>query len=459
MKLWKIITLCAVFSFMFLFITVGYAQLTDILTLHGTMEWTEPPIVYITDIKLDGTSNTSGNETPAITKTGTLTFKHNDYILNKQVGSKNPGGSFTITVTVKNNSGVPQYFGGHTSTSQSDSSVKNDILKYLVFEYINGKNPQTNIDYGTLTNGRWVAHGATMTFTFKIQNTKQDQTFPQKVSGDIPMDGFVSMLLFSPEFNAEEATKNTTAALAKTFSNILAGNGPNGDPNETFYFNGTQYTGKDITTKLLIDRANNNAGVLEPVTTGGYMGNIPSAPTEQQELAKIMFGDQIIIPIGDNYYSVYILIKNQEVSGDGKKDMVIYITADQLNTGGGRWQGNNLLDTNDVPVYALVFVKDGDTYKYCDHLFEGKAPVCDFSGAFGDGKVGNFNTNVWKSTEFTDKEAQDQSSGSFGSGGISKDGALDDTYRFYIKKNGNGVLIPLDELSSRTDTQSASNEQ
>ena len=440
---------------MFLFITVGYAQLTDILTLHGTMEWTEPPIVYITDIKLDGTSNTSGNETPAITQTGTLTFKHNDYILNKQVGSKNPGGSFTITVTVKNNSGVPQYFGGHTSTSQSDSSVKNDILKYLVFEYINGKNPQTNIDYGTLTNGRWVAHGATMTFTFKIQNTKQDQ---YNASGNISMNGFESMLVFSPEFDSSTATKNTTEALAKAFANILAGKGPNGDPEENIIFNEKTYKAKDLTSLL---KAENEGGVMTKVDTGGYMGNMPGAPTLQQDLVEVLFGDQIIIPIGDNYYSVYILIKNQKINNDDINDMVIYITADQLNLGGGRWQGNNLLDTNNVPVYALVFVKDGNTYKYCDHLFAGTAPVCDFSGAFGDGKVGNFNTNVWKSSEFTEEEdgVWDKDSGSFGSGGISKDGALDEAYDFYINKNGNGVLITLDKLLSRTDTQSASNEQ
>lgn len=452
MQKWKNILLCAAVSFMFLFMAVGYAQFTDVMTISGTVE--EPKVIYITNVQIIDHSNTTG-ETPQVTKTGTLTFTHNNYTLKQQQNNwwqSSPGGSITIKVTVKNNSGVPQYLGGHTSTEQNDTNIKNNILKYLVFEYQGAIDPETNTDYQKETEGRWVPQGEYRTYTFKIQSTK--------TNGSISMKNFQSLLLFSPEFNAEEATKNTTAALAKTFANILAGNGPNGDPNETFYFNGTQYKGKDIPTKLLIDKANNNAGVLEPVPTGGYMGNIPSAPTEQQELAEIMFGDQIVLKIGDNYYSVYLLIKNQQIDNQGEKDMVIYITADQLNTGGGRWQGNNLLETNDVAVYALVFIKSGNTYKYCDHLFAGTAPVCDFSGAFGDGKVGNFNTNVWKSSEFTEEDGVwDKDSGSFGSGGISKDGALDEAYDFYIKKNGNGVLITLDELLSRTDTQSASNEQ
>ena len=109
MRKWEQILLCIAFSLMFVFITVGYARVADTLIVDGTLKYDkEPKTVFIVSIDSFSSYNTSGSS-PAITQTGTLTFKHSNYTLNKQSNSKS-GGSFTVTVTVKNNSGVDQYF-------------------------------------------------------------------------------------------------------------------------------------------------------------------------------------------------------------------------------------------------------------------------------------------------------------------------------------------------------------
>jgi hypothetical protein len=132
--------------------------------------------------------------------------------------------------------------------------------------------------------------------------------------------------------------------------------------------------------------------------TGGYMGNVAGAKDYQKQLIEDMFGEKITIEVGDNVYSVNVLIKNQEMNGDNQSDMVIYITADQLFQGSGGWkekgwdnatqtyyQNAGYHNLNNVTVYALVYIKVGNTYQYCNHLFAGKAPVCDYGGNFGDG--------------------------------------------------------------------------
>ena len=176
---------------------------------------------------------------------------------------------------------------------------------------------------------------------------------------------------------------------------------------------------------------------MTDVETGGYTGNVGNATQAEKDLMSAIFGDNIIFQIGDNYYSVYILIKNQQIDGKGDKDMVIYITADQLNMGSGGWVSTGSQTTdgyygnlNDVPVYALVYIKGNNGYTYCDHLFQGKAPVCDFGGAFGDGKVGNFNTNLWVSTEYSVKDDDGQVNSEW----ISADGQLDEAYGKFTGK-------------------------
>ena len=404
MQKWRNILLCAAVSFMFLFMTVGYAQFTDNLELTGSLEAVELQSVYITDIKISGT-NINNTKNLKVTQTGTLTFKHNDYSLNGQSGSS--GGAFTITVTVKNNSGIDQYFGYHTGNNDGDVR----------------KLQNTKTTYQESGNNRLVKQGESKTFIFTVQNTSRSA---------LSMKNFESLLVFSPNFTQDD-TLNATDSLAKMFANVLAGKGPKGDGS------GIVYQGKTIAANKIMDEIK---AKMTDVDTGGYTGNVGNATQAEKDLMTAIFGDNIIIQIGNNYYSVYILIKNQQIDGKGENDMVIYITADQLNLGGGEWKNNKWQNMNIVPVYGLVFIKDGNTYKYCDHLFAGEAPVCDFGGALGEGKVGNFHTNIWNSTEFP--SVTDTSGGSIGQQYITTNGELDEAYQYFIKNNPNALIKPED---------------
>ena len=391
MPKWKAILFCILFSCMVVCSSFGYAQYTTTLFVEGTL--IEPEVVYITDVKVNGKTNTSGSN-PAVTCTGMLTFTHNGYSLNQQQWG-GAGGSVTIEVTVKNNSGIDQYFGYHSTTNQKDTRLNN-----------------ATITYGQSGDGRLVKQGEIKKFTFTIQNSSWSS---------ISMNGFESLLVFSPNFTNDD-TENATNTLAQIFANVLAGTGPNGDNV------GITYQGKQIAANKIMEEITKK---MTDVDTGGYTGNVGNATQDEKDLMAAIFGDNIVIQIGNNYYSVYILIKNQQIDGKGENDMVIYITADQLNMGSGGWSNNAYRNLNIVPVYGLVFIKNGNNYTYCDHLFAGEAPVCDFGGAFGEGKVGNFNTNLWNSTEFN---VSDNSGGDITADYITKNGELDEAYQYFVNK-------------------------
>ena len=387
------VLLCITLSFMCLFTSIGYAAVSGNLAIHGTVEYTLPKMVYITSVSVKESSKTSGS-TPAVEKVGFVMFDHSGYTLNTQSSYNRAGGSVTIEVTVKNNSGVEQYFTGLSNTP----ALANNAV----------------VSYSNIGVGEKLAADETRTFTITIQNTSWSKT--------VNMSGVQSALGFSPSFD-DTATENASRDIASIFANVLAGKGVDGNGT------GIVFQGREVPASEIVSLIFDN---MENVDTGGYMGNVGNASDERKELIYAIFGDQIIMEIGNQYYTVSILIKNQQIDGRGANDMVLYVTADQLAVGGGAWRNNAWRDLNIVPVYGLVFINNGnDNYSYCDHLFAGEAPVCSFSGAFGAGNVGNFNTNLWNSTEYAD--LTDTSGGSITQDYITTNGELDEAYQRYIR--------------------------
>ncbi|MBR3879378.1 MAG: hypothetical protein IKJ24_04555 [Clostridia bacterium] len=387
------VLLCITLSFMCLFTSIGYAAVSGNLAIHGTVEYTLPKMVYITSVSVKESSKTSGS-TPAVEKVGFVMFDHSGYTLNTQSSYNRAGGSVTIEVTVKNNSGVEQYFTGLSNTP----ALANNAV----------------VSYSNIGVGEKLAADETRTFTITIQNTSWSQT--------VNMSGVQSALGFSPSFD-DTATENVSRDIASIFANVLAGKGVDGNGT------GIVFQGREVPASEIVSLIFDN---MENVDTGGYMGNVGNASDERKELIYAIFGDHITMEIGNQYYTVSILIKNQQIDGRGANDMVLYVTADQLAVGGGAWRNNAWRDLNIVPVYGLVFINNGnDNYSYCDHLFAGEAPVCSFSGAFGAGNVGNFNTNLWNSTEYAD--LTDTSGGSITQDYITTNGELDEAYQRYIR--------------------------
>ena len=440
MPKWGKILLCTAFSFMFMFISVGYARLTDTLSITGRAEIKEPEMVYITKVEVNTDKSVLiEGSNPKVEKTGVLVFQHHNYSLEAQTYSGYQtiaGGKIEISVTVRNNSGKPQYFSELITTSLVD-----------------GTNP---LDFCAVKCDRTgealkVDNKGTKTYTFTIQNTSNKA---------VEIISLESILKFTPQLDYKD-TETATKALVKSFAHILAGDFPNGNAADTHItFRGQDYPADQILDLLL--KSKNNGGAMNGVDTGGYMGNVDGAEDFQKELVEQMFGEHIVIEIGDNAYSVSVLIKNQQMD-TGENDMVIYITADQLFQGGGgwNWNANTYTDLNYVPVYALVYIHEKDDngedhYYYCDHLFEGEAPVCDYDGNFGEGETGNFNTNLWRSTESFKDMISDTSGGSISQQGVSTNGELDEAYQYY-RDHINSSLTHVDSVIASNGTSNSGN--
>ena len=387
---WMTVAVCGFLLCMTLFMSFGYARLSDNLKANVTANVKEPQMVYIKDVHVFYSNNLNG--TPSVKKTGFVFYQHGNYSLKPQ--QSNAGGLVTVEVTVRNHSGVVQYFAGHTSTpALPDGCV---------------------VSYQDIKLGDALQVDEIKTFRIMIQNTNWWNTYS--------LNGYESMLKFAPDFD-ESFTENASRSIAEIFANVLGNLGVDGN-GQGIYYKGQYYAPNKI-VQLLRDN-------MESVDTGGYIGNVGDASQDQKDLIAAIFGDDILMEMGNQIYSVSLLIKNQQIDGQGENDMVLYVTADQLAVGSGNWQNNAWKNLNNVPVYGLIYINNGGSnYTYCDHLFVGEAPVCNFGGAFGSGNIGNFNTNLWNSTEYP--SVTDSSNGQITQDYITKDGELDDAYRYYLQ--------------------------
>lgn len=392
------IILCVSIVIMSLFLAVGYAALTDTLKISGDVHWQEPIAVYITSVSATG--NKTSATPPPVSKAGFHVVKYGNFYMNRQTGSgtANAGGYVTTQITVKNNSGKDQFF-----------------QKYIW----NYSGNVTILDGFKI--GEKITDGDTKTITVMIQNSSS--------RNDLSMTNKEFTLVFTPQFDQNDTVKATNS-IADIFNNLLKGLGPDGDGSSIVVGNQT-YSAKEIVNELL-NRMTDNP------STGDYMGNVAGAPTNQQEIINAIFEDAFI-QIGNQTYSVHLLIKEQEINGDNNPDMVLYVTADQLDIGGGswtnNWSGGSWSNLNYVPVYGLVFINTGirnnnlTVYELCDHTFMGEAPVCNFNGDFGTNNIGNFNTNQWRSTEF---DVTDGSADNFNQDNNTSDGELNEAYYHYV---------------------------
>ena len=393
--LFKII-LCVSLSAMCLFTTIGYAAITGNLQISGTAEWEEPHYISITNISVSERSNVTPN-TASASKVGLLAFQYDNATLSKQGnGASSPGGYITLEVTVRNNTRVDQYF-----------------MKYIK-DWSGGTVTLTGISAGTKIISR-----SSLTFYIKIQNTSRNST--------LSLTGKEILLEFSPQFTADD-TANATKNVAEIFQNVLDNMGPDGQ-GSPITVGGKQIAANKILSELLNKMDEGGDG-------GGYMGNVGNADNDQKELINAIFGDATIM-IGNQSYSVLMLIKEQKVDNGDTWDIVLYVTADQLTIGGGKWQNNAYRDLNYVPVYCIVYINTGTNnkpvYEYCDHLFAGQAPVCDMSGKFGANNVGNLHTGLWDSTDYP--TLTDKSNGTINNQNITVDGELNEAYAQYKKDN------------------------
>ena len=411
---------CCLVFVMTLFMSVGYARVLDTLTITGTVEYQkDPALIYITKVEYvshAGRVTVNGAEKPELNKVGEYltTIKHNDFTLNRQSGSgtQNAGGSLTFEVTVRNNSGVDQYFSGY---------VTDPVL------------PSGHLtEYDGIKLGDRLTPGSVTTFTVTVQNTSTSW------NSDIAYKDRIGKINFTPDYEGR-FTPQAIRNIATIFDDVLNGKGIDGE-GMGIDDQGEYIAGDQILSHIKSDYMNIHG---DGGGTGAYIGNVAGADASIQALMEAIFGDNMIIKIGNLYYTVSFLMKNQRINH--ANDMVLYFTPDPLLLGGGSWNGGTheetseyYKDLNMVPVYALVFTYDANTNTYSSpvdekgewFIFSGEAPVCDIGGGMGAENIGNFNTNIWNSLDYPN--LHDTSGGSVSSGGNSKNGELDEAYKAYI---------------------------
>ena len=380
---------CCLVFVMTLFVSVGYARVIDALTISGTVEYEkDPALIFIVDAKVVGTSGNNVTGDVKVEKDGpyVLEMKNYDFTLKKQEGGT-AGGSVTIEVTVKNNSGIDQHFAGYTT----DKSLSNN-------------SSNVKITYGSIKLGDTIKHDDVVTFTITIQNASDKE--------EISFNGKKGILQFAADY--KQITEIVAKNVADKFKEVVNGHA-------TIKYNNTTYTGADV-LDLIIRNASDSP-------TGDYIGNVGNADETKQAIMKAVFEESLFLDIGNTRYTVWFLIKRQEVDGqnnsqEANHDMVLYITADPLDQGGPE------SNFHYVPVYAIVYTYNGGTgekYTQCPHLFAGEAPVCNWGGSFGNNNTGNIHTHYWRSTDEAYKNIADKDTGN------NQDGALDEVYAEYLK--------------------------
>ena len=375
------VIVCIALSFIFLFIAVGYAALSDDMNITGKAEIYVPEGLFITEIITSGTNNVDHQSVSFVQYTTTVDStidKKNDTTTTTSSRPGRPGttttttyaGSVTYRVTVFNNTNYEYayrglYYQKNLSGYNGNSSVEksnSDAKLGVVVTFDNGDSI--------------VAPGETLTFTvvYTVGKSMDDDT------------DWKTFLNFQFGINVESEAAAIDAVHSK-FLNIL--NTP------------STYT----TLYEAIDDKFDGAQEW----TSNYMGNVSDAVDADSYVVETLFAGQLNMIINGVVTPATVLIKhealdNNNLTGDSYTvqynnsstpttyrgcEMTLYLTIDPLTTANGL-----------CPVYVTVFTCDSDEngnvlgkwYKIGDTYY-GKTNIVGYKGEYGG--TGSFVTDNW----------------------------------------------------------------
>ncbi len=339
------------FSFLFCFMCIGYAQLSDALTINGTASMTEPETLYITEI-----AGTTGS----VSEAQIVPLTSIDSTLN--LGS-NPTSVVTMRITVKNNATVPYGFNAIRYISEAYSNpsirVETDLERKTVDNKGVVQNPEAAIQPGT-------THTFTATFSYAGTDTSNPKLTSVINYEFLPWDSI---------------TPNVDAGLAgdvlDQFEDIL-----NNVDNPQSY-------------QMLIDQMAKQAEANR--YSDDYVANFTDAYEGDKALLTELFGsDNLSININGEEVRVQVIIKYEDVSSAYEgMEMTLYMTTHSLEKSGG-WFATSTAS----PIYASVFsVSEVDgkaVWSQIGQMYTGEGRINGYDGAyFGEG---SFDTGSWRST-------------------------------------------------------------
>ena len=354
MKAWMKALLSIALSLMCLFTCVGYAAISDELDILGEVNIVPPEAIFILEIGNVVTNNATVNISPYNPDHPSTKF-----ISNITFGGRNA--SVTFDVLVKNGTKFDQYF--------------DQVEDFEELEGIEGSFSFANIQAtATPGQGTLVPAGGTQKFTVTI-----------KFTGSNSISNKTRYMLHELNFviDSKDLTEAVSKGVTDRFKDIL-NNHLESDVTYQYGNSNPITVSKENTYDAVVDNMEIDRN------SGNYIGNLNGADADDKALLTALFDGALTFKVGNEEVPITVMIKNKNVYDDSANEMVLYITADDLQT------------TEEVPVYLAVYSYNEETYEWeqVGDILEGEATVNSYSGLpFGWGGRGSFNTESWVSTK------------------------------------------------------------
>ena len=357
-KPWLKALLCISLSLMCLFTCVGYASVTDFLTINGSAKANIPSGLFITSITTVSTSNTDKNEVSFLDYTTTV---------NSVISRRSNTGTVVYEITVLNNTDHEYayrglyYMSSYGNNSYVSTSNANNKLGVVV----------------SFPNGSVVAPKEKLTF-------RVTYTIGRSVSSSLNLD---TLLNFQFGINVDSIDKAYDIVHAK-FLDIL----------------NTMSTYQQL-IEVLDDKFDGNQ-----TWTSNYIGNVGNAVDNDMMTVETLFAGQLTMMVNGQAQKAWVMIKHEDVDGNELTgddytlnynqygevthrgcEMTLYMTIDPLDKANG-W----------APVYVTVFTCDRDAngnkisdWYQVGSSYYGQANIVGYRGESGG--TGSFVTDNWKS--------------------------------------------------------------
>lgn len=358
------VIVCAMLSFMLLFITVGYAALTVDLAVKGEVKVHIPSGLFITDISKKSESGLDVRDVSYVKNSTTV-----ECGLSKS--SNNTAGSVTYEITVLNNTELEYAYRGLYYQSS---------LEGYHNAYVSTSNSNTKIGVVTsFPNGRVVGPGEYLTFTVTYTLGSSRNMFPSR-------NTYTTLLNYQFGINVETEAEAREAVHEK-FVDIL---------------------NTSSTYEELIDNLDNKFDGSQEWTSN-YIGNVGDATTDDSVAVNTLFAGQLQMVIDGKTTPARVLVKHENLD-DNTMTGDDYVAVNEENGGVFRGYGCEMtlyLTTDDLsqrngtaPVYVSVFTCDRDEngniisgwYRIGD-TYVGTAPIVGYKGE--EGGTGSFITDDW----------------------------------------------------------------
>lgn len=355
-------------SFFVLFACLGYAELTDTLTIHGTANASPPPGIYITEAVVDTAYYANQNECEHVPYSTTLDSTVN---LSSYGSSWNRRyGYVKYKITVWNNTAYQYAYSG--------LEYQKNLSGYNGNSYLGGNMTITVTD----------ANGGS--FVGDVVNPGEHVTFYATYTvnrNNLTSTDLRTLVNYKFGVNIDSVGSIALDAALVRFGEIL---------NDTAA--GGSY-------ETLADKINDKYDGVND-WKANYIGNVVDAGNADTETINSLFQGKLSLTIDGVVTNVTVLIKRENLDGNtqtgddyvatynGKStsgygcEMTLYMTTDKLQSGS-------------PVIYVAVFTCDrnadgsyGNWYMIGDK-YVGTASIVGYEG---ENRTGSFDTGTWRST-------------------------------------------------------------